>query len=40
MLLIGSTPLNHGSHFDYWNQPLNMRMSVRYLDRHEAGLCC
>jgi hypothetical protein len=26
--------------FGYWNQPLNMRMLVYYLDCHEAGLCC
>jgi hypothetical protein len=32
--------LKHGRHFDYWNQPLNMRMSVCYLDSHEAGPCC
>jgi hypothetical protein len=25
---------------DYWNQPLNMRVRVCYLDCHEAGLCC
>jgi hypothetical protein len=39
-LLFGSTPFKHGSHFHYWNQPLNMRMRVCYLDCHEAGLCC
>jgi hypothetical protein len=39
-LLIGSTLLKHGRHFDYWNEPLNMRMRVCYLDYHEAGLCC
>jgi hypothetical protein len=27
-------------HSDYWNQPLNIRMRVCYLDSHEAGLCC
>jgi hypothetical protein len=27
-----------GRHFDYWNQPMNMR--VCYLDCHEAGLRC
>jgi hypothetical protein len=27
------------SHFDYWNQSLNMHMHISYLDRHEAGLC-
>jgi hypothetical protein len=40
MLLFSSTILKHGRHFDYWNQPLNMRMYVCYLDCHEAGLCC
>jgi hypothetical protein len=39
-LLFGSTLLKHGSHFDYWNQPLNMRMRLWYLDYHEPGLCC
>jgi hypothetical protein len=39
MLLFGSTPLKHSSHFDYWNQPLNMCMPVCYLDYHEAELC-
>jgi hypothetical protein len=38
-LLLGSTQLKHGHHFDCWNQPLNMRMRVCYLDCHEAGLC-
>jgi hypothetical protein len=32
--------LKHGRHFDYWCQPLNMRMRVCYLDCHDAGLCC
>jgi hypothetical protein len=32
--------LKHGHQFDYWNQPLNMRMRVCYLDYHEVGLCC
>jgi uncharacterized membrane protein len=32
--------LKYGRHFDYQNQPLNMRMRVCYLDCHEAGLCC
>jgi hypothetical protein len=36
----GSTLLKHGRHFDYWNEPLNMRMRICYLDCHEAGLCC
>jgi hypothetical protein len=39
-LLFGNTLLKHGRHFDYWNQPLNMRMRVCYIDYHEAGLCC
>jgi hypothetical protein len=40
MLLFGSILLKHGRHFDYWNEPLNMRMRVSYLDCHEVGLCC
>jgi hypothetical protein len=40
MLLFDSTLLKHGRHFDYWNQPLNMRIRVCYLDCLEAGLCC
>jgi hypothetical protein len=39
-LLFGSTVLKHGRHFDYWNQPQNMRMRVCRLDCDEAGLCC
>jgi hypothetical protein len=39
-LLFGSIPLKHGRYSDYWNQPLNMRMRIWYLDSHEAGLCC
>jgi hypothetical protein len=39
-LLFGSILLKQGCHFDYWNQPLNMRMHVCYLDFHEAWLCC
>jgi hypothetical protein len=31
-LLFGSTILKHGRHFDYQNQPLNMRMRVCNLD--------
>jgi hypothetical protein len=31
-LLFGSTHLKHGRHFGYWNQHLNMRMSVCYKD--------
>jgi hypothetical protein len=38
-LLFGSIP-SKSRHFDYWNQYLNMRMRVCYLDCHEAGLCC
>jgi hypothetical protein len=38
-LLFGSK-LEHSRHFDYWNQLLNMRMRICYLDWHEAGLCC
>jgi hypothetical protein len=30
--------LKHFSHFDYWNQPVNMRF--RCLGCHEAGQCC
>jgi hypothetical protein len=40
ILLLGSSLLKHSHHFDYWNQPLNMRMRVCYRDYHEAGLCC
>jgi hypothetical protein len=40
MLLFFTTLLKHGRLFDYWKQPLNMRMRVCYLDCHEAGLCC
>jgi hypothetical protein len=39
-LLFVSTSLKHGRHFEYWNQPLNMRMCIHYLNCHEAGLCC
>jgi hypothetical protein len=39
-LLFGTTVHKHGRHFDYWNQPLNMRTRVCYLHCHEAGLCC
>jgi hypothetical protein len=39
-LLFGSILLKRGRRFDYWNQPLNIRMGVCYLDSHEAGLCC
>jgi hypothetical protein len=37
MLLFGIILLKHGRHFDYWNQNLNMRMRVCYLDCHESG---
>jgi hypothetical protein len=37
-LLFGVTLLKHRRHFDYRNQPLNTRMRVCNLDRHEAGL--
>jgi hypothetical protein len=39
-LFFGSTLLKNGRYSDFWNQPLNMRMRVCYLDSHEAGLCC
>jgi hypothetical protein len=39
-LLFGSVIPMHGRHFDYWNQPLNMRMRICYLNCHDAGLCC
>jgi hypothetical protein len=39
-LLFGSICLQHGRHFDYWNQLLNMRMRVCCLYCHEARLCC
>jgi hypothetical protein len=32
--------LKHGRHFDYWNQPMNMRMRAYYLDCLEVGPCC
>jgi hypothetical protein len=31
-LFFGSIILKYDRHFDYWNQPLNMRMRVSYLD--------
>jgi hypothetical protein len=34
------SPLKHGRHFDYWNQPLNLRMRFCYLGCQESGLCC
>jgi hypothetical protein len=39
-LLFARKLLTHGYHFDYWNQPLSMRMHVCQLDCHEAGVCC
>jgi hypothetical protein len=39
-LLFGSTPLKHGHHFDYSNQPLNMHMRVCYLVIHIENLLC
>jgi hypothetical protein len=30
--------VEHSHHFDHWNQSLNMRMHVCYIDCHEAGL--
>jgi hypothetical protein len=39
-LLFDSTLLKHGRHFEYWNQSLNMRISISYLNCHESGLCC
>jgi hypothetical protein len=40
ILHFGSTLSKHGRHFYYRNQPLNMRMSVFYLNCHEVWLCC
>jgi hypothetical protein len=37
-LVFGRILLKHSHHFDYWKQPLNMRMRVCYLDCHKAGL--
>jgi hypothetical protein len=39
-LMFGSILLKHGRQFDYWNHPLNVRMCVCCLHRHETGLCC
>jgi hypothetical protein len=39
-LFFGRILLKHSRHFGYWNQPLNMRMCICYLDCHEAELCC
>jgi hypothetical protein len=38
-LFFVTTLLKHGCHFDYWNQPLNRRMRVCYLECPE-GDCC
>jgi hypothetical protein len=32
--------LEHGHHFGYWKQPMNMSMRLCYLACHDAGLCC
>jgi hypothetical protein len=40
LLFYSTRILKHDRHFDYWKQPLNMRMRVFYLHCHEAGLCC
>jgi hypothetical protein len=40
MLLFGSRLHKQGRNFDYWHQPLKMRMRICYLDCHEAELCC
>jgi hypothetical protein len=40
LLLFGDTLLKHCRHFGHWNNPLNVRMRVCYLDCHEGGLCC
>jgi hypothetical protein len=39
-LLFANILFMYGRHFDYWNQHLNMRMRVCYLDCHEDELCC
>jgi hypothetical protein len=39
-LIFGNILLEHGLHFDFSNQSLNIRMRVWYLDCHEVGLCC
>jgi hypothetical protein len=38
-ILFVSLLLKHSRHFDYWNQTLNMRIRVSYLDYYETGLC-
>jgi hypothetical protein len=40
MLLFDSTLLKHSCHFDYWNQPLIMRMRICYVECHGVGLYC
>jgi hypothetical protein len=37
-LLLGSILTKHHRHFDYWNQPLKMRMRVCYLVIHIENL--
>jgi hypothetical protein len=39
-LLFCSILLKQARHFDYWSQPLNMRIRLCCLLCHEAGLCC
>jgi hypothetical protein len=39
-LLFVSILFMRGGHFDYWNERLNLRIRVCYLNCHEAGLCC
>jgi hypothetical protein len=39
-LFFGSLLLKHGHNFDYWDQPLNMRMSICYLVIHIENLVC
>jgi hypothetical protein len=40
MLFFISTLLQHGRHFDYWNQILNLSIRFCNLHCHETGLCC
>jgi hypothetical protein len=39
-MLFSRTLLKHSHHFDYWNQALNVRMCVCFVDCREAGVCC
>jgi hypothetical protein len=39
-LILSSTPFKQGRLFYYWNQPLNMRILICYLDCNEAALFC